>query len=160
MNNIEEKGEKVFSVSEFVSLINIGLKKSRAKIIGEVCDVDISRSGHVYFYLKDEKDKKYNEWTEWTVQKSRCSPAPTAIWELDPNQIIIASFFDKTILDYKKEYFDPEKDEDKLNINIKIYSNDFRELPENPKWTVLTAYSFRKGNKEWLKNDLGVPYIF
>ncbi|MCX6760445.1 MAG: hypothetical protein NTW46_03845 [Candidatus Nealsonbacteria bacterium] len=110
--------------------------------------------------IEGEKDKKYDEWTKWTVQKSRCSPTPTAVWELDPNQVIIAPFFDKTILDHKKEYFDPEKDEDKLNINIKIYSSDFRELPENQKWTVLTAYSFRKGNKEWLKNDLGVPYIF
>ena len=107
--------------------------------------------------IEGKKDKRYNE---WTVQKSFCSPSPTAVWELDPHQIIIAPFFDKTILEHKEEYYNAEKDEDKLNINIKIYLSDIRELPKNPKWIELTAYSFRKGTRQWLKNNLGVPYAF
>lgn len=47
----------IFSVSEFIELLNIGLKKSRAKIIGEVGRVDLAVSGHVYFSLRDEKDQ-------------------------------------------------------------------------------------------------------
>jgi len=37
-------------------LLNIGLKSSKAKIIGEVTEIKISSLGHVYFSLKDEKD--------------------------------------------------------------------------------------------------------
>ena len=50
-------GEIIFSVSEYIELLNIGLKKSRAKIIGEVGKVDFAASGHVYFSLRDEKDQ-------------------------------------------------------------------------------------------------------
>lgn len=48
--------EKVFAISEFISLLNIGLKRSRAKIWGEVCEAKTGPTGHVYFSLKDEKD--------------------------------------------------------------------------------------------------------
>jgi len=49
--------EIIFSISEYIELLNIGLKKSRAKIIGEVSEVNFGPTGHVYFSLKDEKDK-------------------------------------------------------------------------------------------------------
>lgn len=48
--------EKVFTISEFISLLNIGLKRSQARIIGEVCEAKTGPTGHVYFSLKDEKD--------------------------------------------------------------------------------------------------------
>lgn len=48
--------EKIFSISEYVRKVNFGLKNFRAKITGEVCEVKIWSSGHVYFSLKDEKD--------------------------------------------------------------------------------------------------------
>ncbi len=48
--------DKIFSVSEFISLLNIGLRSSKAKIIGEVSEMKVASSGHVYFTLKDEKD--------------------------------------------------------------------------------------------------------
>jgi len=48
--------EKVFTVSEFITLLNIGLKRSQAKISGEVCEAKQGPTGHVYFSLKDEKD--------------------------------------------------------------------------------------------------------
>jgi len=48
--------EKVFAISEFITLLNIGLKRSRAKVIGEVCEMKTGPSGHIYFSLKDEKD--------------------------------------------------------------------------------------------------------
>jgi len=53
---MEAFNDKIFSVSEFIYLLNIGLKSSKAKIIGEVTEIKISSLGHVYFSLKDEKD--------------------------------------------------------------------------------------------------------
>ena len=41
--------DKIFSISEFISLINIGLKNSKAKIIGEVGQVQLGPTGHMYF---------------------------------------------------------------------------------------------------------------
>ena len=56
MGNMEIFKDKIFSVSEFIGLLNIGLKSSRAKIVGEVGEAKVYPSGHCYFTLKDEKD--------------------------------------------------------------------------------------------------------
>ncbi len=48
---------QIFSVGEFISFLNIGLKKSKAKIIGEVVEVNKGPTGHLYFTLKDEKSQ-------------------------------------------------------------------------------------------------------
>jgi len=47
---------KIFSVAEFIALLNIGLRKSEVKIMGEVGQVQFGPTGHVYFTLKDEKE--------------------------------------------------------------------------------------------------------
>lgn len=49
--------EKIFSISEYIAILNTELRKCAAKIIGEVGRVDIYPSGHVYFSLRDEKDQ-------------------------------------------------------------------------------------------------------
>lgn len=54
---MQSVNEKIFSVSEFIALLNIGLKSSKAKIIGEVGEAKAGPTGHVYFTLKDEKDQ-------------------------------------------------------------------------------------------------------
>ena len=48
--------DMVYSVSELISFLNVGLKKFRVKVVGEVSHVKVVDSGHVYFSLKDEKD--------------------------------------------------------------------------------------------------------
>lgn len=53
---MESFKDKIFSVSEFIYLLNVGLKSSKAKIIGEVTEIKTASSGHIYFTLKDEKD--------------------------------------------------------------------------------------------------------
>jgi exodeoxyribonuclease VII large subunit len=53
---METPGEIIFSISEYIELLNIGLKRSKAKIIGEVSGVNFGPTGHVYFSLKDEKN--------------------------------------------------------------------------------------------------------
>jgi exodeoxyribonuclease VII large subunit len=52
-----QTNEKIFSVSEYIGLLNEGFKNYKAKIIGEVSEVDFGPTGHVYFYLKDDKDQ-------------------------------------------------------------------------------------------------------
>lgn len=52
----QQKAEKIFSVSDYIKIVNQGLKNFRAKIIGEVSEVNFGPTGHVYFYLKDKKD--------------------------------------------------------------------------------------------------------
>ncbi len=51
------KKEIIFSVSEYIDILNVGLKKHKAKIIGEVSDVNFGPTGHVYFDLKDDKGR-------------------------------------------------------------------------------------------------------
>ena len=51
---------KIFSVSEFIALLNIGLRKSEVKIVGEVGQVQFGPTGHVYFILKDENNDTKN----------------------------------------------------------------------------------------------------
>jgi len=48
---------KIFSIAEFIALLNIGLKKSEVKIVGEVGQIQFGPTGHVYFTLKDEKEQ-------------------------------------------------------------------------------------------------------
>jgi len=58
-NNLKSNigaNEMIFSISEYIKFLNVGLKESRAKIIGEVSEISFGPTGHVYFSLKDEKD--------------------------------------------------------------------------------------------------------
>ena len=54
--NMITDNEKIFSISEFIAVLNSGLKEYRAKIIGEVGEAKSGPTGHMYFTLKDEKD--------------------------------------------------------------------------------------------------------
>ena len=64
--------DKVFSVSNYIKLLNVVLKKCQAKIIGEVSQVKISRPGHVYFSLKDKNDGSLIECVIWKYNYSLC----------------------------------------------------------------------------------------
>jgi len=48
---------KIFSVSDYVKLLDEGLRAFRARIVGEVSEVNPGPTGHIYFTLKDEKDE-------------------------------------------------------------------------------------------------------
>lgn len=52
----QQEGEKIFPVSDYIKIINQGLREFRAKIIGEVSEVKAGPTGHMYFSLKDERD--------------------------------------------------------------------------------------------------------
>lgn len=47
--------DKILSISEYINLLNGGLRSFSAKIIGEVGEAKTGPTGHIYFTLKDEK---------------------------------------------------------------------------------------------------------
>jgi len=53
---METEQNKIYSISEFVATLNLGLKATKAKIVGEVGEAKLGPTGHMYFTLKDEKD--------------------------------------------------------------------------------------------------------
>jgi len=53
---MEIEKEKIYSISEFVTFLNVGLKSTKARIIGEVGEAKVYPNGHVYFTLKDDKE--------------------------------------------------------------------------------------------------------
>jgi len=58
-------GEKIFSVSDYIQILNEGLKGFAAKIVGEVSEVIFGPTGHAYFTLKDEKDESVIKCVIW-----------------------------------------------------------------------------------------------
>ncbi len=69
MNNSLEKNnqheEKIFSVSDYIEMVNEGLKNFRSKVVGEISEVNIGPTGHVYFALKDENDESLIRCVIW-----------------------------------------------------------------------------------------------
>ncbi|MBZ1348592.1 MAG: exodeoxyribonuclease VII large subunit [Candidatus Nealsonbacteria bacterium] len=60
--------EKIFSVSDYIKIINQGLKTFKSKIIGEVSEVSFGPTGHVYFSLKDEKNEGIINCVIWKLR--------------------------------------------------------------------------------------------
>ena len=57
--------EKIFSVSDYIQILNQGLKGFAAKIEGEISEVSFGPTGHAYFTLKDEKDESIINCVIW-----------------------------------------------------------------------------------------------
>ena len=63
--------DAVFSVSEFIEILNVGLKKE-ARITGEVSQVQKAASGHVYFTIKDGKEDATMNCVAWKFNYLQC----------------------------------------------------------------------------------------
>jgi len=61
----QKEVEKIFSVSGYIKIVNQGLKNFSSKIIGEVSEVSVGPTGHVYFTLKDDKDESIIKCVIW-----------------------------------------------------------------------------------------------
>ncbi len=48
-----QNGERVFSVSDYLDLLNVGLRDFEAKVVGEISSLDI-RGNYIFFGLKDK----------------------------------------------------------------------------------------------------------
>ncbi len=46
--------DKIFSISQFVEILNVFFKKEDVRITGEICELKRAASGHVYFTIKDK----------------------------------------------------------------------------------------------------------
>jgi exodeoxyribonuclease VII large subunit len=51
---MEIDNTKIYSITEFVASLNVGLKATKAKIVGEVGEAKLGPTGHMYFTLKDD----------------------------------------------------------------------------------------------------------
>ena len=60
--------DKIYSVSGYITILNVELRKHGAKIIGEVGKVAIYPSGHAYFSLRDEKDQSMINCIIWKAR--------------------------------------------------------------------------------------------
>jgi len=64
--------EGVLTISAYISLVNERLRGLEAKIIGEVTQVSIASSGHVYFTLKDKEDGSVLRCAIWKSKYAMC----------------------------------------------------------------------------------------
>ncbi len=46
--------DKIFSVSQFIEILNVFFRKEDVRITGEICELKRAASGHVYFTIKDK----------------------------------------------------------------------------------------------------------
>src|SRR3989339_1819891 len=51
---------RTFTVTDFITLLNIGLKRSKARVLGEITEAKKGPTGHMYFSIKDEKERVLN----------------------------------------------------------------------------------------------------
>jgi len=55
-HDVNKTEDKIFTVAEFIEVLNVNLKSTKVKIIGEVGEAKAGPTGHMYFNLKDEKN--------------------------------------------------------------------------------------------------------
>lgn len=53
MDGYRQTGEKIFSVSDYLELLNVGLRQFEAKVVGEISSLDI-RGNYLFFGVKDK----------------------------------------------------------------------------------------------------------
>jgi len=46
--------EKIFSISEFIEVLNVSFRREEIRLTGEICELKRAASGHVYFTVKDK----------------------------------------------------------------------------------------------------------
>lgn len=67
--------ERVFSVAEFIEILNIYFRKEEVRITGEIAELKRAASGHVYFTLKDKKDGAVLDAIIWSRNYQLCGVA-------------------------------------------------------------------------------------
>lgn len=82
MEAVMDPGNNIFSVSEYIEVINEFLKREEIRLIGEVSQVKQASSGHVYFSLKDQQAEAVMECVIWKSNYFRCGVKIEAGMEL------------------------------------------------------------------------------
>lgn len=65
--------EEPISVSEYISTLNEVLSRFRVKLLGEVTEIKVASSGHVYFSLKDENTGDVMNCAIWRSVYKMCN---------------------------------------------------------------------------------------
>jgi len=64
--------EKIFTVSEYIEVLNVYLKREEIRVIGEVSQMKRAVSGHVYFTVKDQNGEAVLDAIVWKGNYARC----------------------------------------------------------------------------------------
>lgn len=64
--------ERIFTVAEYIELVNIALKREEVRLVGEVSSVKLAASGHVYFTIKDAKADASLDCVVWRTTYREC----------------------------------------------------------------------------------------
>jgi len=57
---MEQKLEKIFTVSEYIEAVNIALSRFKVKVVGEVTEAKPDKNGHIWFSIKDKAESVLN----------------------------------------------------------------------------------------------------
>lgn len=64
--------EKVFTIAEYIEVLNVFFKSRSVKIIGEICELKRAASGHVYFTVKDKENPGSLDAIIWSRNYALC----------------------------------------------------------------------------------------
>jgi exodeoxyribonuclease VII large subunit len=67
-----ESGEKVFTVAEYIEILNTFFKARTVRIAGEICELKRAASGHVYFTIKDKDAPGVIDCIMWSRNYQLC----------------------------------------------------------------------------------------
>jgi exodeoxyribonuclease VII large subunit len=67
--------DKVFTVAEYIEVLNVFFKAQSAKIVGEICELKRAASGHVYFTVKDKESAGVLDCIIWSRNYLLCGIA-------------------------------------------------------------------------------------
>jgi exodeoxyribonuclease VII large subunit len=76
MNGIPLKAEdKIFTITEYIEILNVFFKSQSARIIGEISELKRAASGHVYFSVKDKENPGSLDAIMWARNYQLCGIA-------------------------------------------------------------------------------------
>jgi exodeoxyribonuclease VII large subunit len=67
--------DKVFTIAEYIEVLNVFFKSQSVKIIGEICELKRAASGHVYFTVKDKQNPGSLDAIMWSRNYALCGIA-------------------------------------------------------------------------------------
>jgi exodeoxyribonuclease VII large subunit len=67
--------DKVFTIAEYIELLNVFFKSQSARIIGEISELKHAASGHVYFSIKDKENPGSLDAILWARNYQLCGIA-------------------------------------------------------------------------------------
>lgn len=67
--------DKVFTIAEYIELLNVFFKAQSARIVGEISELKRATSGHVYFSIKDKENPGSLDAIMWSRNYQLCGIA-------------------------------------------------------------------------------------